>query len=159
MDAVVHLLRHPVDAKLMTIVEADSIEVGGRRTWLPEFFIDVEPVTTVEFGRFLVATGHAPPASWPREDVTDEEGTRTEQAVPVVGLEIRDAVAYARWADKALPTRAELEQAVRRGAVAVCGREWCESRGRAIQRGPATNAAGGFRCVSPAPALLHLLAT
>ena len=61
-DGAVNYLRHPIDGKLMTLVEAGPFRTGrGRNTvWLPAYYIDVRPTTNVEYLRFLGATDHCP---------------------------------------------------------------------------------------------------
>src|SRR5262245_64055746 len=39
-----HLVRHPVDGKLMTLIEAGAhMAVQGQASWIPGFYIDVYP--------------------------------------------------------------------------------------------------------------------
>jgi hypothetical protein len=158
LDDVVHLVRHPLDGKLMAFVEAGPVHARNRRVWAPAFFIDVEPVSNAEYVRFLVATDHRPPSTWPKGhyDITDDpNGLRDE---PVTGLTYVDVAAYARWAGKSLPTMVQLDQAARGGVIVLRGREWCDHAGQATQHGPAPSAVGGFRCASRTTVLLNLLA-
>jgi formylglycine-generating enzyme required for sulfatase activity len=105
-----HLLTHPVDGKAMVLVDAGSFLSGpdGRPAWLPPYFIDVYPTTNADYRGFVASTGHRPPPHWPA-------GTCPRRLLdhPVVNVTWHDAVAYARWADKALAEEVEWEKAAR----------------------------------------------
>jgi len=76
---------------------------------LPAFRIDRYPVTNAQYLAFVEATGHARPSWWGRwggvfpTDYADH---------PVTGVSGKDAVAYAKWAGKRLPSAEEWETAV-----------------------------------------------
>ncbi|SNR29231.1 Formylglycine-generating enzyme, required for sulfatase activity, contains SUMF1/FGE domain [Haloechinothrix alba] len=108
--------RHPVDGRLMVKVEG-SVYLSGpsnEPVWVPDFYIDVHPVTNAEYSRFVAATGHTPPQHW-------VDGTYPERLAdhPVVFVTWNDATAYANWAGKGLPTSQQWEKAARgtRGTV------------------------------------------
>ncbi|GAA3730732.1 formylglycine-generating enzyme required for sulfatase activity [Spinactinospora alkalitolerans] len=105
-----HQVRHPVDGKLMTLVEAGVYlsGEGNESVYLPAFYIDVFPTTNADYSRFLAATGHPAPQHWenatPPADLYDH---------PVVFVTWKDAAAYASWAAKSLPASRQWEKAAR----------------------------------------------
>jgi DNA-binding transcriptional regulator YiaG len=109
-SAAKHVLVHPVDGKLMTMVDSGPY-LGGysnERLWLTAYYIDVYPTTNSDYLRFVEASGHRPPSHWPG-------GACPEHLLnhPVVMVSYRDAMAYATWAAKALPSSQQWEKAAR----------------------------------------------
>jgi formylglycine-generating enzyme required for sulfatase activity len=108
--------RHPVDGRLMTLVEQGVYLSGsdGEPEWLAAFWIDVYPVTNNDYNRFVAATGHRRPQHW------DPAGPPPAFANhPVTFVTWHDAAAYAAWAGKELPSAKQWEKAARgtKGAV------------------------------------------
>lgn len=104
------LIRHPADNKRMALVTGGSFLAGTANAsiWLPAFYIDVYPTTNAEYARFVESTGYQPPAHWASEFWPSERADH-----PVVFVSLRDAMAYANWAGKALPTSNQWEKAAR----------------------------------------------
>lgn len=78
----------------------------GKTVHLDAFLIDRTEVSNAQYAEFVRATGHPLPSYWKfvedREQFLAEYGDR-----PVVGVGWRDAVAFAEWCGKRLPTAAE----------------------------------------------------
>jgi formylglycine-generating enzyme required for sulfatase activity/uncharacterized caspase-like protein len=97
------------DGKEMVRVPAGKFLYGYKEKEpdLPEFWIDKTPVTNAEYARFVAATDETP-EHWkgktPPKKIADH---------PVVYVSWHDAVAYAEWAGKRLPTEEEWEKSAR----------------------------------------------
>jgi len=70
--------------------------------------VDTTEVTNAQYRNFTLATGHPDPLGW-------ADPLYNSDPQPVVGVTWDDAVAYANWAGKRLPTEAEWEKASRGG--------------------------------------------
>jgi len=92
----------------MELVPGGSFLFGPERkeVFLDSFYIDRTPVTNADYMRFVRETGYRSPryADDPRLNQPDQ---------PVVGVSYADAVQYARWAGKELPTERQWEKAAR----------------------------------------------
>jgi len=69
----------------------------------PAFFIDKTEVTNTSYQQFCTETQHALPPQFPRNSPD----------LPVVNVTILDAQAFAKWANKRIPTAREWEKAAR----------------------------------------------
>lgn len=93
--------------RFFTGIDESVPQYPFREEQLEAFWIDRYEVSNDEYATFVEATGHLPPAYWGRfrlEDIAD---------LPVVGVSWADAVAYAEWSGKRLPTGLEWERAAR----------------------------------------------
>ena len=97
----------------------------NRKVFVDAFWIGRYPVTNAQYKRFVDATGHKPPRHWQGNTYPADRATH-----PVVYVTWDDAVAYAKWAGKRLPTEEEWEKAARGtdGRMYPWGNYWEEGR-------------------------------
>ena len=81
------------------------------KVFLNAYYIDEHEVTVGQYREFVEKTGHRKP---PWETVNEISPTDNH---PMVAVSWHDAMAYALWVGKRLPTEAEWEKAARGGHV------------------------------------------
>jgi formylglycine-generating enzyme required for sulfatase activity len=97
--------------------------VPATRTFVDEFWIDRTPVTYAQYKGFIEATGYTPAlrerhVAWGKEFVRylwhlDRTYDAGLDDIPVVFVNWYDAMAYAEWSGRTLPTEVEWEKAAR----------------------------------------------
>ncbi|MFH1824528.1 MAG: SUMF1/EgtB/PvdO family nonheme iron enzyme [Candidatus Firestonebacteria bacterium] len=130
----------------MIYIPAGEFEMGSNdydsekpvhKVYLDAYYIDKYEVTNEQFKKFVDATGHKTEAekagggfvwekdggwkqrssaSW-KDPLGDGSGISGKMNHPVIQVSWNDAVAYANWIGKRLPTEAEWEKACRAGST------------------------------------------
>lgn len=99
------------DEREMVLVSAGQFLFGAELTivFLPRpFYVDRYPVTNADYRRFLDETQRPAPGHWP-----DGALLPGSERHPAVGLTYSEALCYAEWAGRRLPTEQEWEKAAR----------------------------------------------
>ena len=113
-------------------VETSEIDTPQHMVELKAFYIDRTEVTNAQYKAFVDQTGHAPPKKgWVAGTFPAEQ-----ENWPVVWVSWQDAVDYATWAGKRLPTENEWEAAARGsdGRMYPWGDEWQPGRANIVSK-------------------------
>lgn len=88
-------------------------EKPSHKVMLPDFYIDKHEVTNEQYRKFCDETRRPYPTDpwWGKKIMNVDDYFRSQPRLPVVGVSWDDAVAYAKWAGKRLPSEAEWEKA------------------------------------------------
>jgi serine/threonine-protein kinase len=101
--------------------KGDEYEKPAHKVTVKPFFMDIYEVTCEDYKKFIDATGHRAPPDWNKGNFPKGAARK-----PVTSVNWDDAVAYAKWAKKRLPTEEEWEFAARGtdGRIYPWGNEW-----------------------------------
>ena len=83
-----------------------ATEIPARSVYLEDYYIDRYPVTNYQYRKFIDETGH-------RKSLLLGEPVWNRPMQPVVFVGWDDARAYAKWAEKSLPSESQWEKAGR----------------------------------------------
>jgi formylglycine-generating enzyme required for sulfatase activity len=102
-----------------------------QKVFVPAYYIDKYEVTMQEYLKFAVDTSYQAQGDWRSLWAPDKAN------IPVVNITWDDAVAYAKWANKRLPTEIEWEKAARgeKGFRYPWGEEWQAGKANTFESG------------------------
>ena len=118
-----HTLEYTVIPENMVMIRSGEFQMGSdseiaaederpvHTVLVDSFFMDIQEVTVGQYKQFVQETGHNEP-EWGKVvpyAPTDQH--------PIVFVSWHDAMAYAKWEGKRLPTEAEWEKAARGGRI------------------------------------------
>jgi len=104
----------PAGSFMMGSDDGDSDEKPVHQVYVDAFYMDKSEVTVAQYQQFISATRRAISEQWAEQLQNPNR--------PVVYVSWNDAVAYAKWKGKRLPTEAEWEYAARGGYTGVGGK-------------------------------------
>jgi serine/threonine-protein kinase len=123
----------------------DEYERPAHTQWIEPFFIDVDEVTCEAYSHFVKEKNYQSPPGWKGADYPAGSARK-----PVTGVTWYDALAYAKWAGKRLPTEAEWEYAARgsKGYRYPWGNEWKAGQANAEKTATGLSDVGTFKGAS-----------
>ena len=125
--------------------QGDDYERPAHPQWIEPFFIDVDEVTCEAYSQFVKDKNYKSPPGWKGANYPPGSARK-----PVTGVTWYDAMAYAKWAGKRLPTEAEWEYAARgpKGNRYPWGYEWKAGQANAEKASSGLSDVGAFQGVS-----------
>ena len=110
------------------------------------FFMDIYEVTNAQYAEFIKATNYKPPSEWKNGIYPDGQAK-----FPVVSVNWDNANAYAKWANKRLPTEEEWEFAARGTGnfLYPWGNDWKSGNANADGASKGLVEVGKFKGASP----------
>jgi len=124
------------------VFEGTNLEGPAHQERVSPFFLDKFEVTNRQYREFVDARNYPHPQHWISDGFYEPE----DAELPVTWVSWNDAVAYAEWKGKRLPTEKEWEYAARSG-----GRNYFYPWGNEFRSGDANLLQGGVRKTKPAP--------
>jgi len=124
---------------------ADELDEMPQHTvFLDAYFIDKYEVSNADYAKFVEATGRRP-------SIFGDNPQYNQPNQPVVGVSWGDAVAYAQWVGKRLPTEAEWEKAARGtdGRIWPWGNEFDPTKCNFDDDGKSDGHLDGFAMAAP----------
>ncbi len=126
--------------------KGDEYEKPVHKMTVKSFYIDIYEVTCADYKKFIEATNHKQPRNWKNPNIP-----AGWEKKPVTGVSWDDANAYAKWAEKRLPTEAEWELAARGtdGRIYPWGNDWKENMANANGASKEMKDVGSYQGQSP----------
>src|SRR5262245_48141901 len=115
--------------------DGEADEAPAHEVEVKPFFLDQHELTNREYKKFIDETKRQAQIDWKFNGSYEQD----EAMKPVVWVTWEDATAYARWANKRLPTEEECEYAARggeKGFIYPWGNEWVEGNANVNRENP-----------------------
>ncbi|HSH02463.1 MAG TPA: bifunctional serine/threonine-protein kinase/formylglycine-generating enzyme family protein [Anaerolineae bacterium] len=133
MESDIHQIRTwSQDNKKMVFIPAGNFAYGPNQivSYLDGFWIDLTPVTNMEYARFLEANPqHPAPPDWRSRIYQNQRVANCpigKERHPVTNVSWTDIIAYAHWSGKRIPNERQWEKAARGtdGRLYPWGNQW-----------------------------------